>query len=303
MSVVLFLNLKGGVAKTTNAVAIAECLASSGKSTLVIDADHQCTATEVLLGEARMEEQERNKRTLHDLLLEMMKPNFKVSRFEAFVADKASNIGGGLEHLSVIPCSVRINDIATRLRSRYKDLGPEKLKSLLDSHRYQFQRWLDANFDYTIVDCPPSLSFQVKQLLQVSTGYVVPCQPNRLSLRGADWLCKKLYRDGFRRSALGTLWSMCRVQDSRQVEVMEKAKYGGFGDLRFPTPFDSVVPMRSAIAHAVDTVWEPAASIRDKYDSEFYPLFVKLANEIITRADEQGGKVMGAEKELDLASV
>lgn len=303
MSVVLFLNLKGGVAKTTNAVAIAECLANSGKSTLVIDADHQCTATEVLLGESRMEQLETSKRTLHDLFLEMMKPNFKPSRFDAFVADRASNIQGGLEHLSVIPCSVRINDIATRLRSHYKDLGPEKLKSVLQSNRYQFQRWLESNYDYTIVDCPPSLSFQVKQLLQVSTGYVVPCQPNRLSLRGADWLCKKLYRDGFRRSALGTLWSMCRVQDSRQVEVMEQAKHGRFGDHRFPTPFETVVPMRSAIAHAVDTVWEPASSIRDKYDSEFYPLFVQLANEIITRADEQAGTIMGVEKQLDLVEV
>lgn len=303
MSVILFLNLKGGVAKTTNAVAIAECLASSGKSTLVIDADHQCTATEVLLGESRMEKLESSKRTLHDLLLEMMKPSFKPSRFDAYVAEKASNIQGGLEHLSVIPCSVRINDVATPLRNRYQDMGPEKLKSLLQRHRNQFQSWLNSNFDYTIVDCPPSLSFQVKQLLQVATGYVVPCQPNRLSLRGADWLCKKLYSDGFRRSALGTLWSMCRVQDSRQVEVMEQAKYGRFGDLRIPTPFESVVPMRSAIAHAVDTVWEPAASIRHKYDSEFCPIFVKLANEIITRADELRGTVMGAEQEPDLVRV
>lgn len=46
MAVILFPNLKGGVAKTTNAVAVAECLASQGKRTLVIDADHQCTASE-----------------------------------------------------------------------------------------------------------------------------------------------------------------------------------------------------------------------------------------------------------------
>ncbi len=37
-----FLNLKGGLAKTTKAVAVAECLADSGYRTLLIDADHQC---------------------------------------------------------------------------------------------------------------------------------------------------------------------------------------------------------------------------------------------------------------------
>jgi len=41
MSIIMFINIKGGVAKTTSAVAGAECLASSGYRTLVIDAEHQ----------------------------------------------------------------------------------------------------------------------------------------------------------------------------------------------------------------------------------------------------------------------
>ena len=42
MAIVMMINLKGGVAKTTSAVAIAECMADNGYRTLVIDADHQC---------------------------------------------------------------------------------------------------------------------------------------------------------------------------------------------------------------------------------------------------------------------
>jgi chromosome partitioning protein len=42
------------VAKTTCAVAIAECRASLGHRTLVIDADHQCMASELLPGEDRL---------------------------------------------------------------------------------------------------------------------------------------------------------------------------------------------------------------------------------------------------------
>lgn len=38
MSILLFVNLKGGVSKTTNAVAVAECLADQGYRTLLIDA-------------------------------------------------------------------------------------------------------------------------------------------------------------------------------------------------------------------------------------------------------------------------
>ncbi len=54
MSIILMLNMKGGVAKTTNAVAIAECLADQGRKVLVIDADHQCMASELLIGEDRL---------------------------------------------------------------------------------------------------------------------------------------------------------------------------------------------------------------------------------------------------------
>ncbi len=54
MSIMLFVNLKGGVAKTANAVAVAECLAESGYRTLLIDADHQCMAGELLIGEERL---------------------------------------------------------------------------------------------------------------------------------------------------------------------------------------------------------------------------------------------------------
>ena len=72
MPIIPFVNLKGGVAKTTNAVALAESLADSGHRVLVIDADHQCMAGELLLGEDRLDKAERGRRTLHDLLAAML---------------------------------------------------------------------------------------------------------------------------------------------------------------------------------------------------------------------------------------
>src|SRR3954467_4038575 len=115
MPVILLINLKGGVAKTTSAVAIAECLASQGKRTLLIDADHQCTAGELLLREERLLRCERNKATLHDMMAAMLDDEFDPSQFGAFVTHKASNVGGGLDTLSVLPCSIRIDDFTTNM--------------------------------------------------------------------------------------------------------------------------------------------------------------------------------------------
>jgi cellulose biosynthesis protein BcsQ len=51
MPILLMVNLKDGVTKTTNTVAVAKCFAKSGLPTLIVDADRQCMAGELLLGE------------------------------------------------------------------------------------------------------------------------------------------------------------------------------------------------------------------------------------------------------------
>jgi chromosome partitioning protein len=94
MAILLMINLKGGVAKTTNAVAIAEGLASQGYRTLLVDADHQCMAGELLLGEKRQLECERKRTSLYDLLAAMLDEDFEPRRFPSFVSAKGSNIGG-----------------------------------------------------------------------------------------------------------------------------------------------------------------------------------------------------------------
>jgi chromosome partitioning protein len=97
MSILLFVNLKGGVAKTTNAVAVAECLAAEkGLKTLVIDADHQCAASELLVGESKLLKYERQW-SLRDMLGAMLDDEFEAEQVQNYIVPNASNIGGGLE--------------------------------------------------------------------------------------------------------------------------------------------------------------------------------------------------------------
>src|SRR3954466_6881040 len=110
MSILLFVNLKGGVAKTTNAVAVAEGLADAGYRTLLIDADHQCMSGELLLGEDRLLKLDHKRKTLHDLLASMLDDEFSAEQIPYYVVGNASDIGGGLPKLSVMPCSIRIDD-------------------------------------------------------------------------------------------------------------------------------------------------------------------------------------------------
>src|SRR5688572_20145156 len=85
MPVLMFINIKGGVAKTTNAVAVSEFLAEAGNRVLLIDADHQCAAGELLLGEPRLDHCDSHWATLHDLLSEIVKEEFSAETLGDYV--------------------------------------------------------------------------------------------------------------------------------------------------------------------------------------------------------------------------
>lgn len=296
MPILLFTNLKGGVAKTTSAVAVAECLASEGYRTLVIDADHQCMAGELLLGEDRLLRCEQSKSTLHDLLAEMLDDDFRAEQLPGYVIEKVSNIDGGLEKLSVLPCSIRIDDFQTNMAKAKRGYrSNDEFQRVYDRRKNLLRRWLSANYDFTIIDCPPSMPVQVKALLNVADTYIVPTVPDRLSVRGSLWLLDRVRRSGIKTPALGTLWSMVRVQTAMHVRVIEHTQRGEKPFDRLPNPFKTQIPNASAIAEATEPGKSPR-SFSAKYTPAFAKLFHNLCEEIVQRSawlaeSENGTKV------------
>lgn len=252
MPVIAFANLKGGVAKTTNAVAVARTLAGRGLRVLVIDADHQCTASELLLGEDRMLQVESDHQTLHDLFRDMLRPDFD-GNFDCYVESDRDGLFGEVSGISVLACSVRIEDLQTNVaRARRGVLtGPEFLR-LWGKRRVAFRRWLRETFDVTIIDCPPSLTRHVEFLLRISDGIVVPAVPDRLSLRGALQFVKRLEDKGIDTPFLGTLWTLFRTQVDTHREIVMRARRSEdrVGNGTLPIPFRTVIPNAAAIAAA-----------------------------------------------------
>jgi cellulose biosynthesis protein BcsQ len=111
----LFLSLKVGVAKTTNAVAVAEYLAEQGNRVLLVETDHQCGASAMLLGEDHLDRLEGGRRTLADLLLEAPDRDFDPDRIARYAVPGRSIRGLG-DRLHVVPGSLRLEDIWTYFR-------------------------------------------------------------------------------------------------------------------------------------------------------------------------------------------
>jgi len=289
MPVLAFANLKGGVAKTTNAVAVAETFASRGHSVLMLDADHQCTASEVLLGEARMLKAEREKRTLHDLLSAMLDREFDQASFGKYVVGGGSNVVEVRQRISVLPCSVRIDEFQSNVAKarRRRLLTGSEFSDSWRRHRTAMSRWLQNSFDFTIIDCPPSLTRHVQLMLRLCDGIVIPAVPDHLSLRGAIQFDKRLQEKGISTRVLGTLWTLYRAQVEKHKVVVSLARKRISRPGQVPLPFETIIPNAAALAAAADAD-VAFGTLKQKYSPQFAPLYDFLCDEILRRLQSRG---------------
>ena len=159
MQVWSVINNKGGVGKTVTAVLLAEEASLGGKRVLAVDADPQANLTEALLGGAH------GGPTLAEAL-----------QFPREYAAKALcscpwwKDGGSLD---VLPCSERLSTLEFR---------QEALREVLDR--------VGDEYDFIVVDTPPSLGAPSRAALRASDLILVPAGADRFALRGIDAVVK-----------------------------------------------------------------------------------------------------------------
>jgi chromosome partitioning protein len=156
-------NQKGGVGKTTTAVNVAACIAEAGYSTLLVDVDPQANAT-VGLGIAR---------TQFPGLYEVLTGEVTASEAitdSAVPGLRAIPAGAGLAGANVeLP---RMEGYEFRLRERLADVRRE--------------------FEYILLDCPPSLGPLTVNALAAADRVIVPVQTEYFALEGLAGLLETL---------------------------------------------------------------------------------------------------------------
>jgi chromosome partitioning protein len=285
--VLSFINLKGGVGKTTVAVAVAEILSHEGrKRVLVVDLDPQTNASVTLISEEKWAEMDREGRTIAQLFADRLNEN-EAPRFdvERAIAQGVSTINGGIARLDLLPSSIRLIDIQDRipmiaLSGNFTVNPQEILRSAL-------QPILDR-YDYVIIDCPPSLGTVTKNGLRISTGYVIPTKPDIVSTWGLYQIVDNIHRfaGDINRSIppLGIVATMVMPNNNlhpRVIEDLRSNRLGRFGEsgaLPQPPLFLHSIRNAIAVARGADVEMD-ISTLKGKYGPA-YDDFKGLAREI-----------------------
>lgn len=161
-TVIMMANQKGGVGKTTSSVNIATILAATNHKTLLIDLDPQGNATSGVNGD-------KNKAGTYEWLIgNTQNPIQKTFIPHLDLISASMDLAGGEIEILNIPNREKV------------------LKNLLKS--------IENNYDYILIDCPPSLGILTLNAFCASTHIVIPLQCEYYALEGISHIYKTIER-------------------------------------------------------------------------------------------------------------
>jgi chromosome partitioning protein len=181
--VVAFVNLKGGVGKTTLAVNFAAFCVQKKERTLLIDVDPQTNASLWVMGFDGWEAHADKKGTVADLMGvgNHKKAQGKEKNAADVLAAKTQNFG-----FDLIPSHLDLFTIDFDLASAQKKV--EKLKEAIVP--------ILGNYDVVVIDCPPNLTVPTQSALAFATHFVVPTAADFLSAIGIALLINRVQEKG-----------------------------------------------------------------------------------------------------------
>jgi len=229
-------NQKGGVGKTTTAVNVAAYLAQWGQRVLVVDIDPQANATSSLGVDKRTVQLSTYDLLVHETpLAQIVRP---VGRERLYLAPASPTLAGATVELIGLPRR------EYRLRQALAGLGegeePDEWGRLSSLSQY----------DYVLVDCPPSLGIlTVNGLTAAASGVIIPVQCEYLALEGLSQLARTI--DLVRRAlnpALRVRGLLMTMYDSRTTlarQVVEEVQR------HFPgRVFNAIIPRNVRLSEA-----------------------------------------------------
>ncbi len=198
-TVISFINLKGGVGKTTCCANIAGELARENRKVLVIDADPQANVSTLLMGIKRYFRKFKNekkdneiyKETIYQIFLDALEEDVdkKLFNFDNAIIKSVvrKTIQGKETHpltnLDLLPATYHLMQLEQKIvnyvRSRFAILN-------------RFLEKIKNQYDIILIDCPPNIYTTTHNSLYASDYFIIPTIPDYLSITGIPLLIHSL---------------------------------------------------------------------------------------------------------------
>ena len=254
--IIAIANQKGGVGKTTTSINLSACLAELGKKVLVIDLDPQGNTTS---GFGIDKEEMEN--TVYELMLG-----------ECSIRESMTQVEN-IEHLSLIPSNVNLAGAEIEL------LGINEkeyiLKNAVD--------YIRDDYDFIIIDCPPSLNMLTVNAMTTADSILVPIQCEYYALEGISQLIHTIdlvqERLNPNLKIDGVVFTMYDARTNLSLQVVENVKNNLDQSI-----YKTIIPRNVRLAEAPSYGLPITLYDKRSVGAESYRL---LAEEVLHREDEE----------------
>lgn len=198
--IIAIANQKGGVGKTTTSVNLSACLAYLGKKVLLIDTDPQGNATSGV---------GINKGDVHQCIYDVLIDDVEINKVV---------LETKVENLYIIPATISLAGAEIELVSTIS--REVRLKRMLQD--------VKEEYDYIIIDCPPSLGLLTINALTASDAILIPVQCEYYALEGLSQLLStiRLVQKHLNNQLVidGVLLTMFDARTNLGIQVIEEVK-------------------------------------------------------------------------------